>query len=69
MSVDDVVIYLDENNVRVAAKTIYGWENDSSCPNINTFLLLCKKYDIKDILKLLVMKNKNPPLILNIRDG
>lgn len=51
ISVNDVVLYLEENGINTAAKTIYGWENDSARPSINTFLLLCKKYGIKDILK------------------
>lgn len=51
MSVENVCLFLSENNIHVATKTIYGWENDFSSPNISTFLLLCKLYGIKDILK------------------
>lgn len=50
MSVEDVSIFLNENSISVATKTIYGWENDSSRPSVNIFLLLCQCYGIKDIL-------------------
>lgn len=51
MTVEDVYNFLAENNINSAIKTIYGWENDFSYPGINTFLLLCKLYGIKDILE------------------
>ena len=51
MTVEEVYHFLAENNINSATKTIYGWENDFSSPNIHTFLLLCKCYGIKDILK------------------
>ena len=51
MSVEDVSRFLNENEITVATKTIYGWENNFSMPSINIFLLLCKCYGIKDILK------------------
>lgn len=50
LSVEDVYKYLLENNIHSNPKTIYGWENNFSFPNIHTFLLLCKCYGIKDIL-------------------
>lgn len=51
MTVEEVSIFLSKNGIIVAEKTIYGWENDFSTPRTNTFLLLCKCYGIKDILK------------------
>lgn len=50
MSVDDVACFLHKNEVSVATKTIYGWENDFSVPSVSTFLLLCELYGINDIL-------------------
>ena len=51
ITVNDVSLYLAENGIDTSPKTIYGWENDFSYPNIKIFLLLCKKYGINDILK------------------
>lgn len=51
LKIEDVQKMLLKNDIHLALKTIYGWENDFSMPNINIFLLLCKHYGIKDILK------------------
>ncbi len=58
MSVEDVSDFLGKHNIKVATKTIYGWENDSSSPNINIFLLLCEMYGIKDVLQTFGHKSK-----------
>lgn len=50
LSVKDVRQMLLKNNIDVAEKTIYGWENDFCYPNIKTFLLLCNLYGMKDVL-------------------
>lgn len=51
LTIEDVQQFLSENEINSASKTIYGWENDFSMPNINIFLLLCKFYRIRDVLK------------------
>lgn len=50
MSVNDVASTLAENNVNVATKTIYGWENGNTQPDADTLLLLCDIYEIDNIL-------------------
>lgn len=42
---------LTEYDIKVAVKTIYGWECGRVQPPINTFISLCKIYKIKDIYK------------------
>lgn len=51
LTVKDVCCILMKNDINIAEKTIYGWENDFSSPNVHIFLLLCKCYGIKDVLK------------------
>ena len=50
LSVNDVSLYLSENNSSASPKTIYGWENDHTEPNLHTLVLLCHLYEIDDIL-------------------
>lgn len=50
LSVDDVVIRLEEKDTKVAKKTIYGWESGQSQPSADKLLLLCEIYNITDIL-------------------
>lgn len=52
IKVEDVVMYLHENGVDVAVKTVYGWERGGACPSIQSFVLLCQFYGISDIYKL-----------------
>lgn len=49
LSVRDVVCKLEDRSVNVAEKTIYGWENGQSEPSVDTLLILCEIYNIKDI--------------------
>ena len=49
LSVNDVSLYLSENNSSASPKTIYGWENDHTEPNLHTLVLLCHLYEIDDI--------------------
>ena len=46
LSVNDVSLYLSENNSSASPKTIYGWENDHTEPNLHTLVLLCHLYPI-----------------------
>lgn len=50
LSVKDVVYKLENKSINVAEKTVYGWENGQSQPNIDTIFALCEIYHIKDIL-------------------
>ena len=50
LTVKDVCCILMKNDINIAEKTIYGWENDFCYPNIKTFLLLCNLYGMKDVL-------------------
>jgi len=49
-SVNDLVIKLEDNNLPVAAKTVYGWESGQTQPDADTLLILCKIYNIENIL-------------------
>ncbi len=49
-TVEDISILLRERDIRVAPKTIYGWENGHSSPNTEVFMILCDLYDLKFLL-------------------
>lgn len=49
-SVNDLVVKLENNNLPVAPKTIYGWESGQTQPDADTLLVLCKIYKIDNIL-------------------
>ena len=49
-SVNDLVLKLEDNNLPVAPKTIYGWESGQTQPDADTLLVLCKIYKIDNIL-------------------
>lgn len=49
LSVNEVVDKLSSlYGIVVASKTLYGWEKDRSQPDIDTFLALCKIYNISN---------------------
>jgi len=51
LSVKEVAYSLnDRYSLKVAEKTIYGWESGQAQPDADTLLLLCDLYKIKDIL-------------------
>lgn len=50
MSVSEVVDQLAALGITVAAKTVFGWENAVSRPNIKIFMALCRIYGVDDIL-------------------
>ena len=37
-------------DIELSDKTLYGYENGVSSPNIPTFLALCKIYEIEDVI-------------------
>lgn len=51
ISVKDVSEYLNENHAKVCIKTIYGWENNHTEPDIHTLILLCRLYQIDDMMQ------------------
>lgn len=50
LSVKDVSELLGKYSLQVAVKTIYGWESGQTQPDADTLLILCKIYNIKNIL-------------------
>lgn len=50
LSVKDVVIELhDKYDIKVAEKTIYGWESNQAHPTTDVFVALCDIYKINNI--------------------
>ncbi|MBR4027864.1 MAG: XRE family transcriptional regulator [Lachnospiraceae bacterium] len=50
LSVSDVVVQLHEKyGVRVAEKTVYGWESNQAHPTTDMFVALCDIYKINSI--------------------
>ncbi len=50
LSVKEVADYLHRNNVDIAVKSIYGWENGQTQPSAGNLMLLCRLYQIRDVL-------------------
>lgn len=50
LTIGDVVLELqDKYDVRVAEKTIYGWESNQAHPTTDVFVALCDIYHINNI--------------------
>lgn len=50
LSVSDVVVELDKKyGVKVAEKTVYGWESNQAHPTSDVFVALCDIYKINNI--------------------
>lgn len=50
LSVNDVVVELQEKyGVKVAEKTVYGWESNQAHPTSDVFVALCDIYKINNI--------------------
>lgn len=50
LSVADVVVELYERyNIKVAEKTVYGWESNQAHPTTDVFVALCDIYKINNI--------------------
>ena len=53
ISIQEVVDYIkQEVRIDVAAKTVYGWENLSSKPDVMCFMALCSLYELKNVQEL-----------------
>ena len=50
LSVAEVKSKLNAAGIKVAEKTIYGYENGVSMPGIPTFIALCDIYNVSDIV-------------------
>lgn len=59
LSAEEVVAALSEAGYSVSKKTLYGWENDVSSPNVRIFLKLCEIYQIEDIMNFFIDINDN----------
>lgn len=64
LSVKDVSSKLGEHNLVVAEKTIYGWESGQTQPDADTLLILCKIYNIDNILN--TFGYSDEPQVFNI---
>ena len=50
MSVSDVTVLLKERyDLKVAEKTVYGWESSQANPPADTLIALCDLYKIKNL--------------------
>jgi len=53
ISIQQVVDYIQqEAGIDVATKTVYGWENLSSKPDVMCFMALCSLYEIDNVQEL-----------------
>ena len=60
LTVQDVVFELsDKYNMKIAEKTLYGWESSQARPSSDTFLALCDIYRISNITEVFLDSNDN----------
>lgn len=53
ISIQQVVDYIkQEAGIEVSPKTVYGWENISSKPDVMCFMALCSLYEIENVQEL-----------------
>lgn len=53
ISIAEAVAYIEqETDNRVSQKTLYGWEEGTSRPDVESFIALCRLYEIQDIREL-----------------
>ncbi len=67
LTIADVIeIFRTEYDIHYTNKAIYSWESGQSQPSADTFLILCKMYDIHNIIESMeyVCKTEKTPLIL-----
>ena len=63
--IEDVQRFLASHDIKVAIKTIYGWECAATTPNFEIFILLCSFYGVKDIYKFVNYTEKEKKLRLS----
>lgn len=61
LTVKTVLDRLNEYGINISDKTFYGWESGHRQPDSDTFLTLCRIYDI-DSLSVFLPGNENAPL-------
>ena len=67
LSVKEVVeIFARDYDIRYTDKAVYGWESGQNQPPADTFLILCKMYNITNIIESIgyVTSKKQEPLLL-----
>lgn len=50
LSVQEVIQKLKAKDISISEKTLYGYENGTSTPNVPIFIALCDIYNIDDII-------------------
>ena len=71
LSVNDVITKLQqEYNIEYTNKAVYGWESGQNQPPADTFLILCKMYNVTNIVESMgyVSQFKREPLILTKKE-
>lgn len=71
LSVNEVIEKFEkEYNIAYTNKAVYGWESGQNQPPADTFLILCRMYNITDIIESMGYQSaKNQqPLILSERE-
>ena len=63
LSVRDVTELLEEKSLKVAEKTVYGWESSATQPDADTLLLLCDIYNERRKQLLAVKPNRGHELV------
>lgn len=67
LTIEEVKHLLEERNINVAIKTIYGWESGQRLPNPDIFLNLCDIYDVNDILQEFEVVNRKKNINDNLK--
>lgn len=60
LSPEEVVCKLKDRGISISVKTLYGYEEGTSRPKLETFLALCSIYDITQILGALGFSYNDP---------
>lgn len=71
LSVNDVITKLEhEYNIQYTNKAVYGWESGQNQPPADTFLILCKIYNITNIVESMgyISQVKHEPLFLSEKE-
>lgn len=74
LSVKYVIAQLQDMGITISVKTLYGWENGHRQPDADTFLKLCKIYDIdtlnfENARKIFENLGVTPDFILGLTDS
>lgn len=68
MKIKDVITLLSNHGINISEKTLYSWERCHRQPDADTFILLCKIYNIKDSIDYFMATKEldNPSSIDNL---